>query len=73
MGSQTEKGAPSSCQAQEEVPTSPGDPSLLYPWPTSTYGEMVDLGESDKMIKISGKVDKSNTDNGFSNDISLLF
>ena len=24
---------------------------------------MVDLGKSDKMIKISGKVDKSNTDN----------
>ena len=25
------------------------------------YGEMVDFGESDKMIKVSGKMDKSNT------------
>ena len=25
------------------------------------YGEMVGFGESDKMIKVSGKVDKSNT------------
>ena len=30
------------------------------------YGDMVDFGESDKMIKISGKVDKPNTYNGFS-------
>ena len=29
------------------------------------YTEMVDFGESGKMIKISGKVDKSNTYNGF--------
>ena len=28
-------------------------------------GEMVDFGESDKMIKISGKVYKSNIYNGF--------
>ena len=26
---------------------------------------MVDFGESDKMIRISGKVEKSNTYNGF--------
>ena len=25
------------------------------------------FGKSDKMLKISGKVDKPNTDNGFSN------
>ena len=30
---------------------------------------MVDFDESDKIIKISGKVDKSNTYNGFSNNI----
>ena len=30
---------------------------------------MVDFVESDKMIKISGKVDKSNTYNGFSGNI----
>ena len=30
---------------------------------------MVDLGESDKMIKISGKVDKSNTYNEFNHNI----
>ena len=29
-------------------------------------GEMVNFCESDQMIKISGKVDKSNTYNGFS-------
>ena len=34
---------------------------------------MVDFNKSDKMRKISGKVDKSNTDNRFSNDISFLF
>ena len=34
--------------------------------------EMVDFGESDKMIKISGKVDKSNTFNGFSGNISFF-
>ena len=33
---------------------------------------MVDIGKSDKMRKISGIVDKSDTDNGFSNNISLL-
>ena len=32
---------------------------------------MVDFGESDKMIKISGKVDKPDTYNGFGN-ISFL-
>ena len=32
-------------------------------------GEMVDCGESDKMIKISEKVDTSNTCNGFSSNI----
>ena len=36
------------------------------------YGEMVDFRESDKMIKISGKVDKSNTYNG-SSRYSLFF
>ena len=36
------------------------------------YGEMVDFGKSDKMIKISGKVDKSNTYNGFRNYISFF-
>ena len=34
--------------------------------------EMVDFGESDKMIKISEKVDKSNTYNGFSDNISFF-
>ena len=33
---------------------------------------MVDFDESDKMMKISGKVDKSNTYNWFSDDISLF-
>ena len=33
---------------------------------------MVDFGESDKMIKISWKVDKSNTFNGFSGDSSFF-
>ena len=28
---------------------------------THTHGEMVDFSEPDKMIKINGKVDKSNT------------
>ena len=37
-----------------------------------TYGEMVDFSESYKMIKISGKVDKSNTYNGFNNSISFF-
>ena len=32
---------------------------------------MLDFGESDKMIKISGKVDKSNTYNGLCGNISL--
>ena len=34
--------------------------------------EMVNFGESDEMIKRSGKVDKSNTCNGFSSNISFL-
>ena len=33
---------------------------------------MVDFGESEKMIKISGKVDKSDTYNGFSGIISFF-
>ena len=33
---------------------------------------MVDFGKSDKMIKISGKVDKSNAFNGFSGNISFF-
>ena len=33
---------------------------------------MVNFGESDKMRKISGKVDKSNTYNGFSGNISFF-
>ena len=33
---------------------------------------MVDFGKSDKMIKISGKLDKPNTYNGFSCDISFF-
>ena len=33
---------------------------------------MVYSGESDKMIKISGKADKSNTYNGFSGNISFF-
>ena len=36
------------------------------------YGEMIDFGESDKMIKISEKVDKSNICNGFSGNISFF-
>ena len=32
---------------------------------------MVDFGESDKMIKISGKVNKSNTYNGLTDSISF--
>ena len=38
----------------------------------NSYGEMVDFGESDKMIKIRGKADKSNTYNGFSSNISFF-
>ena len=34
--------------------------------------KMVYFGKSDKMIKISGKVDKPNTYNGFSGDISFF-
>ena len=30
---------------------------------------MVDFGKSDKMIKINGKVDKSNSYNGFGSNI----
>ena len=37
------------------------------------YGEMVDLGEFDKIMKISGKVDKSNTYNEFSSNFSSFF
>ena len=33
---------------------------------------MVDFCESDKIIKISGKVDKSNTYKGFSGNISFF-
>ena len=33
---------------------------------------MVDFGESDKMIKINGKEDKSNTYDGFNGNISYL-
>ena len=33
---------------------------------------MVDFGESDKMLKISGKVEKLNTFNGFSGNISFF-
>ena len=33
---------------------------------------MVDFGESDQMIEISGKVDKSNTYNKFNCNISIL-
>ena len=36
------------------------------------YGEILDFCESDKMIKISRKVDKSNTYNGFSGNISFF-
>ena len=34
---------------------------------------MEDFDKSDKMKKISAKVDKPSTDNGFKNDISSLF
>ena len=33
---------------------------------------MVDFGESDKTIKISGKVDKPNTYNKFNSNISFF-
>ena len=33
---------------------------------------MVDCGLSDKMIKINGKIDKSDIYKGFSNDISFF-
>ena len=36
------------------------------------YGEIIDFGESDKIIKICGKMDKSNTYNGFSGNISFF-
>ena len=35
--------------------------------------EKVDFGKSDKIWKVSGKVDKPNTVNKFNNDISSLF
>ena len=35
--------------------------------------EMVYYGESDKMIKISRKLDKSNTYNGFTGNISFFY
>ena len=34
---------------------------------------MVDFGESDRMIRISGKVDKSNTHDDFISNIWFLF
>ena len=34
---------------------------------------MLNFGKSDKNRKISGKVDKLNTDHGFNNGISSLF
>ena len=33
---------------------------------------MVDFGKSEKIMKISGKVDKHSTYNGFSSDISFV-
>ena len=36
------------------------------------YGETIDMGESDKMIRIRGKVEKSNFCNGFSGNISFF-
>ena len=33
---------------------------------------MIDFGKSDKMMKISGKVDKSNAYNGFSSNTSFF-
>ena len=36
------------------------------------HGEMVDFGESAKMIKVSRKIDKSNAFNGFSCNISFF-
>ena len=33
---------------------------------------MVDFGQSDKMINVSGKLDKLNTYNRFSSDISFF-
>ena len=57
-------------------------PSIFLYWHTADInkliytqilcGEMVDFGESDEMIEISGKVDKPNTYNGFSHDISFF-
>ena len=38
----------------------------------SNIGKIVDFSEYDKMIKISGKVDKSNTYNEFSDNISFF-
>ena len=35
-------------------------------------GQTADFGESVKMMKISGKADKSNTYNGFTGDISFF-
>ena len=45
--------------------------SLLYIY-IYIYGEMVYFGESDKMIKISGKVNKLNPYKGFSRNISFF-
>ena len=39
---------------------------------THIHGEMVDFGETDKMIKISGKMDKSDSYKEFSIDISFF-
>ena len=36
------------------------------------YGEMVDFGKSDKMIKINRKVDKPNTYSGFCSNTSFF-
>ena len=36
------------------------------------YGKMEDFGKSDKMIKVSVEVNKSNTYNGFSCNISFF-
>ena len=35
------------------------------------YGKMVDFDKTDKMIKLNGKVNESNTYNGFSSNISF--
>ena len=37
-----------------------------------TYGETIDFGKLDKMIQISEKLDRPNTYNGFSHNISFF-